>query len=231
MVRFILVESFLLGCLFLIAAYMFWQSFPTIPGVAMFLGDGEAFQRSSPFGVSLFVFVIAGFCLLPTVLYWVMQWMGMTGRSFWMATLVSLLPQFPAVVAHNQLDWALFWRAVKASPELSQTTIGALFLVSLALLLALQRVSELRRLRGRLGNLGLEDGEQGQIIAWEVVALAGLVGSALVVTLVLVLVAAGFARMAELLGYSHWTVLTVGAAALFVMAVFLHCWLRMRQQN
>ena len=126
MVRFIIVESFLLGCLFLIAAYVFWQSFPTIPGVAMILGDGPGLRGPSPFGISPFVAVIAGFCLLPTILYWVLQWMGMTGRSFWMVTLVTIQPQFPAVLAHNQLDWALFWRAVKASPELSQTAVPGL---------------------------------------------------------------------------------------------------------
>ena len=50
----------------------------------------------------------------------------------------------------------------------------------------------------------LERGEQGQIIADEVVVLAGLVASTLVVTSVLMLAAAGFARMGNLLGYSHW---------------------------
>ncbi len=56
----------------------------------------------------------------------------------------------------------------------------------------------------------LERGEQGQIIADEVVVLAGLVASTLVVTSVLMLAAAGFARMGNLLGYSHWV---EGAAA------------------
>ena len=231
MTRFIVVESFLLGCLFLIAAYVFRQSFPTIPGVAMLLEAAPGLQGSSPLGVSPFVAVIAGICILPIILYWVLQWMGKTERSFWMVTLLSLGLQFPAVLAHNQLDWALFWRAVKASPEMSQITIGSLFLVSLALLLALQRAAELRRLNGRLANLRLERGEQGQIIVSEVVVLAGLIGSTLVVTSALMLAAAGFARMGNLLGQSHWTVLAVGAAALFIIVAFLHFWLRMRRRT
>ena len=231
MARFLAVESLLLGCLMFVTGYVFWQSLPTIPGVGMLLGDRLQSQGTGPLGVSPFLAVIAGLCCLPIILYWVMQWLGMAARSFWMVTLASLAPQFPAVLAHNQLDWALFWRAVKASPELTQITVGGLFLLSLALLLVLQRVSELRGLRGRLRALRLESGEQGRIIANEALALAGLVGSALVVTAVLMAAATGFAQMGNLLVYSPWTVLTVGAAAFFLMAVFLHFWLRTRQEN
>ena len=86
----------------------------------------------------------------------------MTTLSFWLLTLAVLLPQGPAVLAHNRLDWASFWRGPSSSPELSQITVGALFLLSLVLLVTLHRIAELRRLRGRLGALRLESGGTGQ---------------------------------------------------------------------
>ena len=231
MVRFLVLESLLLGCLLFVGGYVFWQSIATAQVVDMLLGDRLESSNPGPVGVPPFVVVIAGLCCLIIILYFLMQWWGMTTRSFWMVTLAALVPQFPAVLAHNQLDWALFWRVTTASPELSQITLGGLFLLSLAMLVTLHRVAELRRLRGRISALRLERGEQGQIIANEVLALAGLVGSTLVVTVALMSAAAGFARMGNLLVHSPWTVLSIGAVAFFLMALFLHLWLRAGQDN
>ena len=230
MVRFLVVESLLLGCLLSLAGYVFWESSGRDPGLDTFWrGQAEALGPGAS-GIPPLM-VIAGICCLPIIFYWLLQWLRMNTLSFWMVTLAALLLQGPAVLAHNQLDWASFWGGPSSSPELSQITVGALFLLSLVLLVTLQRVAELRRLRGELRTLRLESGEQGNVLASEVLALVGLVGSSLVVTAVLLSTASALARMNNLLAHSPWTVLTIGAAALLMLTGSLHLWLRTRQED
>ena len=175
--------------------------------------------------------VVVGICCLSVVLYWLFQWRRMTTLSFWMVALAAFLPQTPAVLAHNHLDWASFFGEPSSAPDLPQVTVGALFLLSLAMLATLNRVSELRRLTGTLTTLRLDDGEQGSFIASEILTLVGLVGFSLFVTAVLVTVAATLTRFSNLLVQSPWTVLTIGAAALIMVTGFMHLWLRTRQEN
>ena len=231
MVRFLAVESLLLGCLLSLAGYVFWESLGATLGLDTLWRDQLEAQEPGMWGISPFMVLIAGISCLPIVFYWLLQWLGMTTRSFWVVTLAVLSLQGPAVLAHNRLDWASFWRGPTSSPEWSQITVGALFLLSLVLLVMLHRIAELRRLRGRLRTLGLERGEQRKIITSEILALAGLVGFSLFVTAMLLSAAAALARMNNLLLYPPWTVLTVGTAALLMVAGFLHLWLRTRQEE
>ena len=231
MVRFLAVESLLLGCLLSLAGYVFWESLGATLGLDTLWRSRLEAQGPGTWGISPLMVVIAGVCCLPIILYWLLQWLGMTTRSFWLVTLAVLLLQGPAVLAHNRLDWASFWRGPSSSPELSQITVGALFLLSLVLLVTLHRIAELRRLRGRLRTLSLESGEQGKVIASEILALAGLVGFSLFVTAMLLSAAAALARMNNLLAHSPWTVLTIGTTALLMMTGFLHLWLRTRQED
>ena len=150
MVRFIAVESLLLGCLLFLAGYVFWESAGGGPGTATSWLDRLAPGAG---GGPLLAAVVAGICSIPIILYWFLQWRGMTGGSFWMVTLAVLLLQAPAVLAHNQLNWVSFWRGPSSPPELSLVAAGGLFLLSLALLATLHRAAEIRRLRGRLGTL------------------------------------------------------------------------------
>ena len=231
MVRFLAVESLLLGCLLSLAAYVFWESMGATMGLETLWRDQLQAQGPGTWGIYPHMLVIAGICCLPIVLYWLLQWLGMTTRSFWIVTLAVLLLQGPAVLAHNQLDWASFLRGPSSSPELSQMTVGALFLLSLILLVTLHRIAELRRLERRLRALHLESGEKGKVIAGEILVLLGLVGFSLFVTAVLLSAAAGLARINNLLDRSPWTVLTIGAAALLMMTGFLHLWMRTRQEG
>ena len=226
MVRFIAVESLLLGCLLFLAGYVFWESAGG--------GPGEATSWLAPLAPGsgrgvLLAAVVAGICAIPIILYWFLQWRGMTGGSFWMVTLAVLLLQAPAVLAHNHLNWVSFWRGPSPPPELSLVAAGGLFLLSLALLATLHRAAEIRRLRGRLETLHLESGEQHQVIASEVVTLAGLVGLSLVITAALLSVGAALAQLDNLMVRSPWTVLTFGATALFLVAGSLYLLLRVRQ--
>lgn len=231
MVRFIAVESLLLGCLLSLAGYVFWRSLGATPGLGTIWSDQLEALGTGALGISPLMVVLAGIFCLPIVFYWLLQWLRMNIFSFWMVTLAALLLQGPAVLAHNQLDWASFWGGSSSSPELSQVTVGALFLLSLVLLVTLQRVTELRRLRGELRTLRLESGEQGKVIASEILALIGLVASSLVLTAMLLSAASALARMDYLLAHSPWTVLTIGAAALVMVTAFLHLWMRTRQQQ
>ena len=231
MVRFIAVESLLLGCLLSLAGYVFWRSLGATPGLGTIWSDQLEASGTESVGDFPLMVVIAGICCLPIIFYWLLQWLRMTTLSFWIVTLAVLLPQGPAVLAHNKLDWASLWRSTSSSPELSQITVGALFLLSLVLLVTLQRVAELRRLRGGLRALRLESGEQGKIIASEILALIGLVASSLVVTVMLLSSASALARMDYLLAHSPWTVFTIGTAALVMVTAFLHLWMRARQQQ
>ena len=229
MVRFIAVESLLLGCLLFLAGYVFWESAGGgSSGATSWLHRLES-GRPGTGGSAIFAAAVAGICAVPIILYWFLQWRGMTGGSFWMVTLAVLLLQAPAVLAHNQLNWLSFWRGPSPPPELSLAAAGGLFLLSLALLAALHRAAEIRRLRARLGTLHLESGEQRQVIAGEVVTLAGLVGLSLVITAALLSVGVALAQLDNLMVRSPWTVLTFGAAALFLMAGSLYLLLRVRQ--
>ena len=129
MVRFLAVESLLLGCLLSLAGYVFWESSGRDPGLDTFWRDQVGALGPGALGTSPLV-VIAGICCLPIIFYWLLQWLRMTTLSFWMVTLAALLLQGPAVLAHNQLDWASFWGGPSSSPELSRITVGALFLLS-----------------------------------------------------------------------------------------------------
>ena len=229
--RFIAVESLLLGCLLSLAGYVFWRSLGVAPGWGTIWSDQLEALGPGALGISPLTVVIAGICCLPIIFYWLLQWLRMTTLSFWIVTLAVLLPQGPAVLAHNQLDWASLWRSTSSSPEVSQITVGALFLISLVLLVTLQRVAELRRLRGGLRDLHLESGEQGKVIVSEILALIGLVASSLVLTAILLSAASALARMDYLLAHSPWTVLTIGTAALVMVTAFLHLWMRTRQQQ
>ncbi len=231
MVRFLAVESLLLGCLLSLTGYVFWESSGRDPGLDTFWSDQLEALVPGALGVSPLMVTIAGICCLPIIFYWLLQWLRMTTLSFWMVTLAALLLQGPAVLAHNQLDWASFWGGSSSSPELSQITVGALFLLSLVLLVTLQRVAELRRLRGELRTLRLESGEQGNVLANEILVLVGLVGFSLAVTAMLLSAASALARMNNLLAHSPWTVLTIGAAALLMLTGSLRLWLRTRQQQ
>ena len=231
MVRFLAVESLLLGCLVSLAGYVFWESSGRDPSLDTFWLGQVGAQGPGALGVSPLMVAIAGICCLPIIFYWLLQWLRMNTLSFWVVTLAALSLQGPAVLSHNQLDWASLWRGTSSSPELSQVTVGTLLLLSLVLLVTLQRVAELRRLRGELRTLGLESGEQGNVIASEVLALVGLVGSSLVVTALLMSAASALAGMNSLLAYSPWTVLTIGAAALLMLTGSLHLWLRTRQED
>ena len=183
--------------------------------------------------MALEIFYLALFvlCCAPIIVYWSLQLVGKTRLAFWFVTLAALLPQLPALLAYNRLDWPSFWVGPLFSTGLSQVTVGLLFLLSLVLLVTLHRTGDLRRLQGRLNASNLEASERGQVITGEVLVLGGLVGVSLVVTALLLAGGLAVAQMNDLLAHSPWTVLTIGGMALLLLAGFLSLWLRTRERE
>ena len=155
MSRFLVVESLLLASLLSLAGYVFWESWARTPcgatnrklrnwGFGDFpLRDG----RSRP--------LLSFSCPLLAVP------MAANDHTFLLdSDLGRPLAPGAGGACPQPPGLGLVLGGPSPSTELGQVTVGALFLLSLALLAALQRVSELRRLAGRLRTLRLDGGEQ-----------------------------------------------------------------------
>ena len=224
--RLLVVESLLLACLLLLAGYVFWETLGLVlglDGVWRSLIDARVPDRSD----LVFILVLFVVCCLQIAIYWVLQFIGMTRTSFWIVTLAALAPQIPAVLSYNQLDWPSFWvDPLLFTTGLSPIVVASLLLVSLALLVSLHRIAELRRLKARLAALRLDESDEEGAIVSELLVLGGLTGSALVLTAMLLSMGIGVAQMKDLLVLSPWTVLTVGGAAILLLASVLSLWFR-----
>ena len=228
--RLLVVESLLLACLLLLAGYVFWETLGLVlglDGVWRSLIDARVPDRFD----LLFILVLFVVCCLPIAIYWVLQFIGMTRTSFWIVTLAALAPQIPAVLSYNQLDWLSFWVDPLFTTGLSPIVVASLLLVSLALLVSLHRIGELRRLKARLAALRLDESDQEGAIVNELLVLGGLTGSALVLTAMLLSLGIAVAQMKDLLILSPWTVLTVGGAAILLLASMLSLWLRQTSEE
>ena len=228
--RLLVVESLLLACLLLLAGYVFWETLGLVlglDGVWRSLIDARVPDRFD----LLFILVLFVVCCLPIAIYWVLQFIGMTRTSFWIVTLAALAPQIPAVLSYNQLDWPSFWVDPLFTTGLSPIVVASLLLVSLALLVSLHRIGELRRLKARLAALRLDESDQEGAIVNELLVLGGLTGSALVLTAMLLSLGIAVAQMKDLLILSPWTVLTVGGAAILLLASMLSLWLRQTSEE
>ena len=148
--RFVAIESLLLVCLLALTGYVFWETLGVELGLDRVWASLKAAQEPDSWQSTLLTLAAIGVCCLPIIGYWVLQWVGMTRVSFWLVTLAALLPQVPALLAYNRLDWPSFWVGPLFSTELSQVMVGLLFLLSLVLLVTLHRTGDLRRLQGRL---------------------------------------------------------------------------------
>ena len=229
--RFVAIESLLLVCLLALTGYVFWETLGVELGLDRVWASLKAAQEPDSWQSTLLTLAAIGVCCLPIIGYWVLQWVGMTRVSFWLVTLAALLPQLPAALAYNRLDWPSFWVGPLFSTELSQVMVGLLFLLSLVLLVTLHRTGDLRRLQGRLNARRLGSLERSQVVTGEVVALGGLVGASLAVTALLLSGGVAVAQMSDLLARSPWTVLTIGGVALLLMGGFLSLWLHTRERE
>ena len=224
--RLLVLESLLLTCLLLLAGYVFWETLGVVLGLDQVWQDLVGERVSDKSDLVLFLLVLFAIFCLPIAIYWALQFWGMTRASFWIVTLATVVPQIPAVISYNRLDWPTFWTGPLFTTSLSQLVVASLFLASLALLAALHRTGELRRLRARLAALRLDQSEQQRAIISEQLVLVGLIGSALTLTVALMYTGLAVAQLKDLMMLPPWTVFTVGGAASLALAGALALWLR-----
>ena len=224
--RLLILESLLLTCLLLLAGYVFWETLGVVLGLDRVWQDLVGERVSDKSDLVLFLLVLFAIFCLPIAIYWALQFWRMTRASFWIVTLATVVPQIPAVITYNRLDWPTFWTGPLFTTDLSQLVVASLFLASLALLATLHRTGELRRLRARLAALRLDQSEQQRAIISEQLVLVGLIGSALTLTVALMYTGLAVAQLKDLMMLPPWTVFTVGGAASLALAGALALWLR-----
>ena len=227
MIRFIAIESFLIACLAILSAYLFWVSAGALFGSNTPASSPSLFQR----GPELIIFALVIACGVPIAAYWLLQMLGMMRLAFWSVTMLTLALEAPAVFAHNGIDWLPFRFTSWLTTGLDAPTVTCLLLSSLVLLVTLHRVADLRRLYASLGSLRIDHDERRSVMVNEVMVLGILVGSSLAVAVALLAGGLALAELDSVLGRSPWTVLTVGAAALSLLGYFLYVWIRRQETD
>ena len=228
MIRFVVIESLLVGGLLLVAGY-------SLARMLVGLADMDGF-RGLPFGIdgqaglgdTLKTVLIVGSIGVAVGGYWALQIAGWTRWAFWSVTLVALVLQAPSIWSHNRLDWLAFGEVSSLSPGLSQTAAVGVFLLSLVFLVTLHRIGELRRFESKLAGMNLEPRDRRQVMAGEWVTLIGLVAAGVLVTVILLTAGMALGQMDQLFEKSPWTVASVGGTAVVLLSAFVSLWLRTR---
>ena len=223
MIRFFVAEALLLAILVLLSCYLFLEPAGQVSGILFGLSaPAHRWDMTVVVGVAL-----CAFCALGAV-YGFLQRLGMPGLAFWMVALLVLFLQSPAVLAHNGIDWLWPGSSQWGSPRLPATTTSGLLLLSLGLLLTLNRVSDLRRLAARLKYLGLEGSELKRVVSNAILAQSASLAFSLVVTVLLLVGGVALAGLDGWLVRFPWTVLTIGGVAMVLLGCSVYFALRFR---
>ena len=162
MIRFIAVESFLTACLAILSAYLFWEAAGEPLGLDMPASSPACCQGLFQLGPELIILAVVIVCGVPIAAYWLLQMLGMTRLAYWSVTMLTLAFQAPAVFAHNGIDWLPSRFTSWLTTGLGAPAVTGLLLCSLALLVTLHRVADLRRLYASLGPLQIDRDERAQ---------------------------------------------------------------------
>ena len=226
MFRFWLIETGLLLYLFGIAGWMMWQT----GGAAVDVEKGWAWlsrvRAWEDWGSTVSSLVMVAIFVLPVGLYWALQARGRRRVSFWLVIVLALLPQMPAVLAYNRVDWLSFWKYPMFTTQIPQIIAGLLLLVSLLALATLHRTADLRHLSKKLKELGLDSKDQGLLVRSEALVLAAIVGVALGITGGLLVVGMALSELGGFLEQSPWLVVVVGTVAILLLATIMAIWVR-----
>ena len=223
--RLVAAESLLLVGLLCLSAYVLW-AFLSLEGAPQ-PGWAEALAEKLPQYVSRELVLTVGLC---GALYWALQVLGRNNFSFWLIALLVVLPQGPAIWAHNQLQWFHLF-GIEASLETTHSQIwqAALFLASLVGLVALYRAMGLRRLDRQLKSQRTDDTDRSRIILFEGLMLVAMIAVGLLLAFSMVVVANALGKLDALLKWSPWGVLTVGSGATLLLVMTLVLWFRYRE--
>ena len=226
MIRFALAESLLIGCLAALAVYVLFKTVGEPLGLNAIEVNLRCCQGLIQWKLGFIVVGIVPSCAAAVAAHWLLQNLGMTRLAFWSITLLTLVIQAPAIFVHNSINWLPTTSVPWLTTELGASTVAALLLSSLTLLVALHRVADLRSLYAKLEALRIDSGERRAVTARELAVLGGLVGISLIVAVALLAGGSALAELDTVVGRSPWTVLSIGAAALCLLACCLYLWLR-----
>lgn len=161
--------------------------------------------------------------------YWALQTLGRNLAAFWLIAALVILAQGLAIWPHNALEWSQFFGVeINVTEGRSVIRDTILLLVSLAGLMALNRIMGLRRLDRLLSTRQVGTVDRNRILLNEGLVLVGLAVCGAILAFLMVLIASSLGRHQDVLSLSPWSVMTVGgsAAVLFVSSLFV--WLARR---
>jgi len=210
-------EILLLGALTSIALLVAIRSIESaVPGETMW--PSFFLEQARPFisvGALIIVAIVIGF-------YMVMRRRGLAHRAFWVVTLMIIGVHLTAVWAHNQLDWHhLFGRVAVFGAAEPLLLTASLFLISLAGLILLHRIMQLRDLADAFSARGVSNSERDGILINELVSTALAIAFALVASTLTVVIGAVVGNNDSLTQRLPWAVGVVGIGAVLVFAGFL----------
>ena len=105
MIRFIAVESSLIGCLAILATISFLETVGRPMSTDARDGDIVCCQGLLQLEPEFIVLGVLMVCGGAVALYWLLQGIGATRLAFWSFTLISIGFQAPAILSHNSIDW------------------------------------------------------------------------------------------------------------------------------
>ncbi len=211
---FICAESIMLACFGLLSAYMLRESSVSLeaPFNLAFLPGYGASETAAAIMIGLGV-------------YWLLQITTSPQSVFWVMAIPGLLAQGPSIMAHNVLDWSYFVvDGTLFSTDMSTFRTGALFLLSLVILVSLHRIIELRDLRTVLQSSHVDSSDVDRLILSKILALGGIIVSSLLLSATIIYVAGVIGGGDQFFGFSSWTTLIVGGGAIVFVGVFPLLW-------
>lgn len=141
---------------------------------------------------------------------------------FWVLTALLMAVHIPDLWTHNRIDWhGFFGRSMYFSEPLPVLASAAVFLLTLAGLVTLRRIIQLRAQARGMESRGVDSVERDTVIRNETVSIAVVMAASLVLTSVIVLIGASVGRAEIVSGLVPWTVAVIGVAATLLLAGFL----------
>ncbi len=164
------------------------------------------------------VFIIVG----VAAIYLVLRIANMGRLSFWALTALLMAAHIPDLWAHNRIDWhGFFGRYMYFSEPLVVPISAAIFLFTVAGLVALRRIIQLNAQAREMENRGVDPMERDAVIRNEAVSIAVIIVASLALASVMVVIGSAVGRAETVSGLVPWTVATVGIAATLLLAGFL----------
>ncbi len=141
---------------------------------------------------------------------------------FWVFTALLMAVHIPNLWAHNRIDWhGFFGRYMYFSEPLPVLASAVVFLLTVAGLVALRRIIQLRAQAREMESRGVNAVERDAVIRNEAVSIAVVSLASLLISSVMVLIGTAVGRAETVSGLVPWTVTTVGVTATLLLAGFL----------